>query len=146
MWGTAVCGALALVWSVALTVTDLRERRLPDRLTVPAAALVWMLCPVTGHPWALAGALGWWALCVVPGKVTRRLRTGGGDAKLALSLGGIVAAVGGLPGWWLAVAASSVLTLCLVPVLRSPTGTLPHGPGMLGASWLAVIFPGFLTM
>lgn len=141
MWGY-LWGAVVLVWSVALAVTDLRERRLPDPLTLPAAPVVWVWCIVDGRPWALAGALAWWALCAVPGKVSPRLRIGGGDAKLALSLGAVAAAVGGPVGWWIAVAASSGITLCLAVVpctgQRGRRG-LPHGPGMLLGTWLGVL-------
>ena len=41
LWGAVVL-TVALVWSVALTITDLRERRLPDALTLSAAAVVWV--------------------------------------------------------------------------------------------------------
>jgi leader peptidase (prepilin peptidase)/N-methyltransferase len=145
VWGTLWAAAVptaALVWTVALSVSDLRQRRLPDVLTLSAAAVVWGWCILDGRLWALTGALAWWALCTVPGKVSRRLRIGGGDAKLALSLGAVAAAVGGPVGWWIAVTVSSMVTLCLGLM---PRGTrvdrrrLPHGPGMLSGTWLSVL-------
>lgn len=143
VWGmvTVVGVTAAVVWSTALTVTDLRYGRLPDVLTVPAAALAAATAAITGCPAALAGAAGWWLLCVAPGRLSRRLRIGGGDAKLALSLGAVVTGIGGLTGWWLAVAVAPVLTLllALAPGYRGRP-TVPHGPGMLMASWLAVLF------
>jgi len=145
VWGylwDAVVLTVALVWSVALTVTDLRERRLPDSLTLAAAAVVWLWCILDGRPWALTGALAWWALCAVPGMISPRLRIGGGDAKLSLSLGAVAAISGGPVGWWIAVAVSSVITLCLAVVpctaLRGRAG-LPHGPGMLTGTWFGVL-------
>lgn len=150
MWGTvstacAVTGAV--IWSVTLTVTDLRERRLPDALTLPAAALAWLWCLTGGHAPAVLGGFAWWALCVLPGRWSHRLRTGGGDAKLALSLGAVTAACGGVVGWWTAVVASGVLTLALtaVPGMRRQR-RLPHGPGMLTGSWLSVVLGVLLTI
>ncbi|RRO80496.1 prepilin peptidase, partial [Corynebacterium bovis] len=49
----------ALVWSVALVVVDVRSLRLPDALTLPAVPVAVVLAVVTGHPWAVAGGLGW---------------------------------------------------------------------------------------
>lgn len=107
---------VALGWSASLMLTDLRQLRLPDRLTLPAAAVVWLALGCSGHHRALAGAVAWWALCAVPGLFSARLRIGGGDAKLALTLGAVTAAAGGVVGWWTAVAGSSLLTLALAPV------------------------------
>lgn len=141
----AVVGA-ALAWTVALTVTDLRELRLPDRLTLPAVPLSWLLAGFLTGPAGLlrglAGAVAWWAVCVLPGRISHRLRTGGGDAKLALSLGAVTAASGGAGGWGAAVAGASVVTLVLAVGRsrhrRRPT-VVPHGPGMLVASWISVL-------
>ncbi|WP_297009158.1 prepilin peptidase [uncultured Corynebacterium sp.] len=149
MWGGVwdlLWTSVALTWSVALTVTDLRERRLPDALTLPAVAVVWVWCVFHAHLWALTGALAWWVLCTLPGTLGPRLRIGGGDAKLALSLGAAAAVAGGPVGWWVAVTASSLITLLFaVPSRRvdeSRRPGLPHGPGMLVGTWLSI----FLTM
>lgn len=135
-WGIIV----ASVWSAALTVTDLRRRRLPDALTLPAVGVV-AVSVVTAGQWpALFGGAGWFLLCVVPGLVSTRWRVGGGDAKLSLSLGTVAAAVGGVTGWFLAVGGASVVTLLLspVPTLRKER-TVPHGPGMILATWIACL-------
>ena len=133
-------GVGIVVWAVTLAVIDLRVRRLPDLLTLPAAVVAVILAVANGVPAAVTGGLGWFLLCVVPGLLSRRLVAGGGDAKLALSLGTVAAGVGGVYGWLLAVGAASVVTLLLglVPVVRRHEGHdahgLPHGPGMLLAT------------
>ena len=106
------------VWTVALVVTDLRSRRLPDVLTVPAAVFAAVWAVVTGVPVAVLGGVGWFLLSVLPGLLSRRLAAGGGDAKLALSLGTVAAGVGGVFGWLLVVGAASAVTVLLVLARR----------------------------
>lgn len=130
-------GIAFLVWSTALSVYDLRHRRLPDWLTLPAVLCVWVTALATGHGWGIVGGVGWFLLCVLPVHLSPRLRAGGGDAKLALSLGCIAMISGQLVGLLTAVFFASLITLTLlaIPAVRERgTGRLPHGPGMLIAT------------
>lgn len=130
LFGAVIVVAVAL-WAGALAVHDLRSRRLPDRLTLPAVPVAWVLAVASGHPWAVLGGLGWFLLCVLPGRLTPRWRVGGGDAKLALSLGVAPAVAGGASGVLLAVAGASLVTLMFALSPRVRACGLPHGPGML---------------
>ncbi len=131
MWGSTgvyscVLGALALLavlaWAMALAYTDIRFRRLPDLLTLPAGFIsLWWLSPA-----ALAWPTCYWGLAMVRGGI------GGGDIKLALPLGVIVAAHTGLPGVIAAMAVASLCTLAWLVVARGRDA--PHGPGMLIAA------------
>lgn len=126
---------VVLLWAAALTVFDVRHRRLPNALTLPGAvaALVGALVCGRGVP-ALAGALGLAALyltvhLVIPGGL------GAGDVKLALGVGGLTGAFG--PDvWLLAALGAPVLTamVAVVVVMRDRTATVPHGPSMCLAS------------
>lgn len=126
---------VVLLWAVALTVFDVRQRRLPNALTLPGAAAVLVAALVCGRgvP-ALAGALGLAALyltvhLVIPGGL------GAGDVKLALGVGGLTGAFG--PDvWLLAALGAPVLTamVAVVVVMRDRTATVPHGPSMCLAS------------
>jgi leader peptidase (prepilin peptidase)/N-methyltransferase len=147
--GVAVVAGLAVLWSVALIVTDLRSRRLPDVLTLPAAAVTTAAALAAGHPWAVAGGTAWFLVCVVPdllpGPAGRRVRVGRGDAKLALSLGTVAVAAAGASAWFAAVAASGILTLgtlFLPGVRQMGTDRLPHGPGMILATVAVVGLSG----
>lgn len=133
----------AAVWSGILMVTDLRTRRLPNLLTLPAALLAVAWFAWHSNIGALCGALAWWALCVVPGWASHRLTIGGGDAKLSVSLGAIASACGGCIGWYVAVGCASVVTLALAthPRCRRQRA-IPHGPGMLIGTWLSVLLLG----
>lgn len=135
--------ALCVVWAVALVVTDVRSRRLPDVLTLPAAVVavggaVW---GGDGHAWAVLGGVCWFLLCVLPGLLSRRFTAGGGDAKLALSLGTVATVTGGVPGLLLAIGGASVVTLFLAafPRIRSSGEGIPHGPGMLVATLCSMV-------
>jgi len=125
-----VCVAV-LGWLAALSIYDVRQRRLPNWLTLPGAAAVLTAAALAGHgaP-ALAGAtaLGLLYLFV---HAAAPSAMGAGDVKLALGVG----AIGGYFGvdvWVLAAAAAPLLTAvwALVAWARRGARTVPHGPAM----------------
>lgn len=137
MWGIIALGGAVIViiiWAGALCVADLRHRRLPDRLTLPAAVGAGLGALVL-DPVLLLGGLGWSGLYVLVG--LRAGGIGGGDIKLALSLGVLGAAAGGVVGWFGAVFGASLLTVLVGVVTRSPS--LPHGPAMIVAAAASVV-------
>ncbi|WP_033440709.1 prepilin peptidase [Saccharothrix sp. NRRL B-16314] len=132
---------LLLGWlGVLLTVTDLRHGRLPDALTLPAYPVVgltlWLCGADMGR--ALAGCLvfGGFHLLV---RVVAPSAMGGGDVKLAGPLGAVLASVS-----WLALPAGALLASVITVVLGSwwPSTTVPHGPGLLAATWLVAVSAG----
>lgn len=129
---------IVLLWALALSVADIRCRRLPNALTLPGAVAVLGGAAGCGRGWpALAGALGLAALYLavhlaVPGGL------GAGDVKLALGVGGLTGAFG--PDvWLLAALGAPVLTalLAVAVAARDRTATVPHGPSMCVASLAA---------
>jgi len=126
---------VVLLWTVALTVFDVRRRRLPNALTLPGAVAVLGAAFLygRGQP-ALAGALGLAALYLVV-YLAIPAGLGAGDVKLALGVGGLTGAFG--PDVWvLAALGAPVLTgvVGIVVALRDRTATVPHGPSMCVAS------------
>ncbi|AIJ33657.1 hypothetical protein CIMIT_06870 [Corynebacterium imitans] len=120
------------VWSAALCLYDLRWRRLPNPLTVPPALACLFVCVAApGFAWGLV----WPALYFVAGR-----GIGGGDVKLAVTLGVVLMALGGLGAVLAAVALSGAATVVLGLALRRPR--LAHGPQMLGAAWAVGTFVG----
>lgn len=79
------------VWSTLIGVIDLRHRRIPNALTLPAAlsALAWMALhgkSLTGAPWMSALLAGAFGLAVtLPAYALGKL--GAGDAKFLLAIG-----------------------------------------------------------
>jgi leader peptidase (prepilin peptidase)/N-methyltransferase len=129
---------LLLAWlGVLLVVTDVRHRRLPDALTLPAypavGSVLWLCGADLGR--ALAG-------CLVFGGVHLLVRLlapsamGGGDVKLAGSLGAVLGAVS-----WLALPLAAVLasTVTLAVGLWCRTDSVPHGPGLLAGTWVVTV-------
>ena len=117
-----------LAWfGIVLASIDLRHHRLPDALTLPlGAALLLLEFHRLGAAIAGAAIFGGAHLAV------RRFKPalmGGGDVKLAASLGAALA----LPLLLPAAILSSAVTLCLAAVKRSRR--VPHGPGLLAATW-----------
>jgi leader peptidase (prepilin peptidase)/N-methyltransferase len=133
-------GAVVLLWMCALSCYDVRQRRLPNVLTLPGAAVILLGAAATGHgPPALAGAAalsGTYLLVHLPVPAAM----GAGDVKLAIGLGGLAGCFGA-PVWFLAALGAPLLT-ALVGAVRGAR-TLPHGPAMClataGAVGLAVL-------
>jgi leader peptidase (prepilin peptidase) / N-methyltransferase len=145
MWWCPV--PLVLAWAgVLLGSADLIAQRLPDALTLPAYPLVVALLGIAALGAGNTVLLGRAALGAVlwaggyaairwvsPGAL------GGGDVKLAGSLGALTAATS-WSGLLLAVLAASVLTATVaVPARLLGYAEVPHGPAMLAASWLVVL-------
>lgn len=143
---TAIAFGVLAAWCAALSVVDLRERRLPNLLTGPGAMAVLGYALATDHLIAaIAGAL----LLAVPYlavHLTAPTAFGAGDVKLALGLGA-AAACGGGQAWSCAAMAAPLLTALggaatyLHHRIRgSPWNrALPHGPSMCASTLLALV-------
>jgi leader peptidase (prepilin peptidase)/N-methyltransferase len=164
VWVPAVLG---LGWlAVAAGVVDLRHRRLPNALTVPAFPIALLLLLPVGPAAVVRGAAGA-AVAVavhVALHVVDRRAVGAGDVKLAAPLGAVLAAVA-----WPALPLAAVLAACFTAVLAvaasigAPLGSpvpagcqvparagperrwrlagqaVPHGPSMLAATWVVTV-------
>ncbi|QLY29083.1 A24 family peptidase [Nocardia huaxiensis] len=105
------------VWCMALSGIDVRDRRLPNALTLPGAAAI-LGYGFLGGRWSTAvlGAL----LLAVPYLLVHLLAPdalGAGDVKLALGLGAATA-LGGAQTWVWAAMAAPALTACAGVALR----------------------------
>ena len=129
---------VVLLWAAALTMYDVRHRRLPNVLTLPGAVVILAVAAGCGRGLpALAGALGL-AVLYLAVHLAIPAGLGAGDVKLALGVGGLTGAFG--PDvWLLAALGAPVLTamLAAVVVVRDRTATVPHGPSMCVASLAA---------
>ncbi|MEU6185303.1 prepilin peptidase [Nocardia sp. NPDC047038] len=145
------CAALT-VWCAALTTFDLREGRLPNRLTGSGALVVLGYALHTKHfTAALLGALLLSAPYLLV-HLAAPAALGAGDVKLAVMLGGATALGGARPWVWAALGAPA-LTACVALgalVRRRAFGsrpadpgdsalTVPHGPAMCLATLLALL-------
>ena len=85
----SVVRAAVLVWLVALSVYDVRQRRLPNWLTLPGAAAVLTAATLAGRGMpALAGAAALGLLYLLVHAVAPSAM-GAGDVKLALGVGAV---------------------------------------------------------
>jgi leader peptidase (prepilin peptidase)/N-methyltransferase len=145
--GETVVFAGALAWLTALTVCDVRQRRLPNALTLPGAVVVLLTAAFVGRGTAaLVGALALTALYLVVHLISPAAM-GAGDVKLAIGVGALTGAFG-VDAWVLAAVTAPLLTaLWGIVTLRSrgaraseATGriTVPHGPSMCVATVAAV--------
>ncbi|AKK08897.1 prepilin peptidase [Corynebacterium testudinoris] len=128
MWMLGGAVIVVVAWAVALSLIDVRVRRLPNHLTVPAACGA-VIGAVGTDPLLLLGGVAWAGLYMLTGGF------GGGDVKLAVSLG-ILAASGGEVVWFGAVIGASVITV--IQGLVSSQRTLPHGPAMIVATFASL--------
>ncbi|WP_367137689.1 prepilin peptidase [Saccharothrix sp. HUAS TT1] len=126
--------SLLLAWlGVLLVVTDLRCRRLPDALTLPAYPAVGVALWLGGADlWRAAAGCLLFGGCHLAVRLLSPSAMGGGDVKLAGPLGAVLASVS-----WTALPAAAVLAsaVTLALGLRWRSGGVPHGPGLLAATW-----------
>jgi leader peptidase (prepilin peptidase) / N-methyltransferase len=142
--GAGVAGVCVLAWLATLSVYDIRDRRLPNWLTMPGAAVILATAAVQGRGGqALLGAVALFAVYAVVHLVSPAAM-GAGDVKLAIGIGALTGTFGG-DVWLLAALGGPILTagLALVALLRGSGKTVPHGPSMclaaLTATALAVV-------
>jgi leader peptidase (prepilin peptidase)/N-methyltransferase len=142
--GAGVAGACVLAWLTVLSVYDVRERRLPNWLTLPGAVVILAVAALAGRgiP-AVCGAVGLAGLYLGVHLVAPAAM-GAGDVKLALGVGALTGSFG-FDVWALAALGAPILTeiWALVALGRRTGSTVPHGPSMciatLAASALAML-------
>ncbi len=135
-----LASAAVLVWAAALTVHDVRRRRLPNALTLPGAVVILAIAAVQGRGQAaLCGALGLATLYLAVHLIAPRAM-GAGDVKLAVGLGALTGAFGA--DVWLLGALGAPLFTAVFGVLAR-VRTLPHGPSMCAASLAATALAVF---
>ncbi|MDG4760920.1 A24 family peptidase [Micromonospora sp. WMMD710] len=132
-----------LGWTIPAVVVDLAVHRLPDRLTLPAAAGTWLLLGLavlgeaTLGSWlrAIAAGTGLALLFAASTLLLGRRGFGLGDAKLALSVGALLGWYGWpvlLLGMLLAFGLSALVSVGLLAARRARWSThLPFGPFLL---------------
>jgi leader peptidase (prepilin peptidase) / N-methyltransferase len=130
---------VVLGWLVMLSCYDIRQRRLPNALTMPGAAVILLVAGFSGRgaP-ALAGAAALAAVYLLV-HLASPAAMGGGDVKLAIGLGGLAGCFG-VGVWFLAALTAPLLTAVLALGARVGSGasTVPHGPSMCAATAVAV--------
>lgn len=129
--------ACVLAWLATLTVYDVRERRLPNALTLPGAVIVVAAAALVGRgvPAAL-GASALTGLYLVV-HLAAPAAMGAGDVKLAIGIGALTGSFG-VDVWVLAAAAAPPLTALWGIVALRSRGPVPHGPSMCLAAVAAV--------
>ena len=124
---------------------DLRERRIPNALVVPAAA-IGLCCDTLAAGrlpvWGLAGVIGaaatialWLACEAVP---WTRGSLGEGDAKLLATLCLLVGPVVAIAVTWLAMVGVGIYLVGRALVGRRVIGNVPFGPA-LAVAWVAIV-------
>jgi leader peptidase (prepilin peptidase)/N-methyltransferase len=129
----------ALLWMGLLTGYDLRQRRLPNWLTLPGFAVIMLLAACSGHGPAAALGAGLLAAVYLLVHAAAPAAMGAGDVKLALGLGALTGCFG-TDVWLLAAIGAPLLTALVGVVARlgwSAT-TVSHGPSMCAASAAAL--------
>ncbi|WP_243866655.1 prepilin peptidase [Actinophytocola oryzae] len=137
--------------AVMLTVVDLRHRRLPNALTLPAypatAATMTMATTQGGHQIAQGALLGAVTLggAYLAAHTLSPQAMGAGDVKLSGTQGAVMGAVG-LPALIVGTTLAALLTLLLNATAPRRTrdrwrSGVPHGPALLAATYVVATFP-----
>ena len=133
----------ALFLPAAATVTDLRSRRIPHALTLPALAAAPIMLAASGRGTeallAVAGAL---ASALIPALLCATRAAGGGDLQLCAALGSLL---GPFPGLLAQLTAFAIVAAYLAArQLRAnpstpPRRELPFAPALLAGATLACL-------
>src|ERR1700744_3064511 len=103
---------VALLWMAVLSGYDIRQRRLPNRLTMPGFAVIAVAAAVAGHGRAaLSGAVALAAVYLLT-HLLAPAAMGAGDVKLALGSGALTAYFGP-EAWMFAAIGAPLLTLAI---------------------------------
>jgi len=134
--GEVLAGAGVLSWLVALSVFDIRDRRLPNWLTLPGAVVIVVAAVFAGRglPAVAGGAALFAAYLVV--HVLAPSALGAGDVKLAIGVGALTG-VFGVDVWVLAAFAAPLLT-AVIALLGNARSPVAHGPSMCAATLASV--------
>ncbi len=129
----------AWLWMAVLTGYDIRQRRLPNWLTLPGFAMIMVVATGSGRGPAAALGAGVLATVYLLAHEVAPTAMGAGDVKLALGLGALTGCFGG-DVWLLAAIGAPLLTAVIGGVARLgwSTTTVPHGPSMCAASAAAL--------
>ena len=128
-----------MVWMGVLSVYDVRQRRLPNLLTLSGAGAIVVGAVVAGHGMAaLSGAAALTTVYLLVHLVAPT-SMGAGDVKLAIGLGAVTGCFGA-DVWFLAAIGAPLLTAVLGTVawLGWSAKAVPHGPSMCLASAMAL--------
>lgn len=146
-WFSSFLLLIALGWALVLCVYDIRQRRLPDFLTLPAGglALAWILLTLQ---WSGLWGLIWPALYLVLAVLSHGHGMGGGDIKLAVPLGIVIAVYAGGFAVMVAIALTAVVAVMWGIGLRWKGhrqalrfSDPPNGPAMLLATGVVIFTP-----
>jgi leader peptidase (prepilin peptidase)/N-methyltransferase len=135
--GAGVAGACLMAWLTALSVYDVRYRRLPNWLTLPGAVAILITATAADRgPEALLGACALFGVylavhVMAPGAL------GAGDVKLALGVGALTGCLG-LDVWVLGALGAACLT-ALIGLLSRTKGPVPHGLSMCLAAGVGTL-------
>lgn len=120
-----------LTWFIGLSWYDVTQRRLPNWLTVPGAAVILASAAAAGYgaP-AFAGAVSLFAIYLALHLIAPAAM-GAGDVKLAIGIGALTGAFG-VDVWTLAALGAPLLTAgwALIVSTMSTERAVPHGPSM----------------
>lgn len=137
--GVPIVVVVVAAWLAALSVFDIRERRLPNWLTMPGALLVLTAAATAGRGLpALAGAAALFGIYLAV-HLLAPATMGAGDVKLAVGVGALTGAFG-IDVWVLAALGAPLVTGAwgIAAVMNRRENAVPHGFSMCLAAAAAI--------
>ena len=135
-----MAGVCVLAWLAVLSLYDIRDRRLPNWLTIPGAVVIPVAAAAAGRGMpALMGAAALF-LVYLAVHLLAPAAMGAGDVKLAIGIGALTGSFG-IDAWALAALGAPLLTAvgAIIAVVRRSASTVPHGPSMCLAAAAACV-------
>lgn len=123
--------AAVLAWLMALSAFDIRQRRLPNWLTLPGALAILIFALVVGRGLvAVTGALVLFAVYLAV-HLLAPTAMGAGDVKLAIGIGALTGSFG-VDAWTLSALGAPLVTgaWAVGAMLCRSNNPVPHGLSM----------------
>ena len=131
-----VIGGTLFCWAAVLSYSDIRVKKLPNSLTLPVLIVVALIAVVQQDWLAVLGGSSWFLLYLAVAAFSSGI--GGGDIKLAPTLGLLIGSGGLIPVLG-AIAGAQIFSIATSLIMRE--NRHPHGPAMLVATaivWILI--------
>lgn len=138
----SLLGILTSLWLLALCVSDLRSRCLPNALTLGGAAAAVFLHAIAGGVAGALDALEGGAICALLVVPFLLKAAGGGDVKMLFAVGclyGSDHAMGTL--YYVSMAGLALALGYRLFVAREKRRELPFGLAIAAGAWLEMLWP-----
>ncbi len=130
---------------LAASTIDLRERRIPNRITYPGTAVALVLAALSSALLDALAGLAFGAGITGLVYIVGRGRLGMGDVKLSAMAGATLGLYGSQLFLLVGVGLGALIAIAMLVATRDRTRTMAYGPPLAAGAMIAVVINGVLA-